>query len=138
MDLKIVFIYFVRSLSTAFLISFIDGLNYTWFAGNYKFFHGPNAIISLSESELSLLASLLHFGRLVLPVLLMFTGRNLGRKPVLVVAAIFLLAANSMLLVTESALILQISRYAITKKFQQFKTRIADNIQSYEKKNRSE
>lgn len=117
------YLIFFCSFFAVFLLSFIDGLNYTWFAGNYKFIHGPNAKISLSKSELSIVASLIHFGRLVTPVIMMFVGRRLGRKPVLIVSAIFMLVSNSLLLATRSALILQISRYVITKKCQTFLTK---------------
>lgn len=100
---------YIQIFISAYLLNFHMGLGYAWAASNMKYLQSSEGN-GFTYEECTMVASLLHIGRLSSPFACFTVMRRFGRKPPIVLASLLMLISTVMTTVYKTVIPVYIAR----------------------------
>lgn len=110
---------------SAFMINFHMGLAYAWPASNMNYLKSEDGH-RYTNKECTMVASLIHIGRMFAPLASLTILGKFGRKPPLILAASLMMVSSVMILVYKSAMAIYIARWLSTNDSLEFYFPLSD------------
>lgn len=86
------------------------GLHFTWFAVNYEFFQSSSNDLFLTETDSSLMTSMIHLGRMIAPMINLLFAEEFGRKCIMIFSLFISLTGSIAMIYTRDIIILECVR----------------------------